>query len=147
MAKYTAYTANTDGSINVLAGSDRREVFPKILPEGTDYEIHEGETYTAGGKTWLTPDEAYQEAKRQDEKNAAISSLNAEFAREKANLCESYTAASMSGDTETADSIASDMTDLNDWYDENYQSIMDGDEYFRNLMTANPLSKYEGSDK
>lgn len=125
---YIAYTSNDDSSINILAGSDRREVFPKILPEGTDYEIHEGELYTAGGKTWLTPDEAYQEAKKQDEKAAAIAELNAEFAREKANLCEAYTAASMSGDTETADSIAADMQDLNDWYDEKYAKIEEGSE-------------------
>ena len=124
---YIAYTSNDDSSINILAGSDRREVFPKILPEGTDYEIHEGELYTAGGKTWLTPSEAYQEAKKQDEKNAAIASLNAEFAKEKANLCEAYTSASMSGDTETADSIASDMTDLNEWYDEEYAKIENGE--------------------
>jgi hypothetical protein len=127
MAKYTAYTQNADNSINVLAGSDRREVFPKILPEGTEYEIHEGEIYTAGGKTWLTPSEAYEEAKRQDEQNAAIAELNAEFAREKANLCEAYTSASMSGDTETAESIAADMADLNDWYDEKYAKIENGE--------------------
>ena len=126
MAKYTAYTQNADNSINVLAGSDRRDVFAKILPD-VDYEIHEGELYTAGGKTWLTPDEAYQEAKKQDEKNAAIAELNSEFAREKANLCEAYTSASMSGDTETADSIASDMTDLNGWYDAEYEKIENGE--------------------
>lgn len=127
MAQYIAYTKNDDNSINVLAGSDRRDVFQKILPEGTEYEIHEGEIYTAGGKTWLTPDEAYQEAKKQDEKNAAIAELNAEFGREKANLCEAYTAASMSGDTETAESIAADMSDLNDWYDEEYAKIENGE--------------------
>lgn len=125
MSQYTAYTQNADSSINVLAGSDRREVFEKILPD-TEYEIHEGELYTAGGKTWLTPDEAYQEAKKQDEKNAAIAELNAEFGREKANLCEAYTAASMGGDTETAESIAADMQDLNDWYDEEYAKIEEG---------------------
>lgn len=128
MAQYTAYSKNEDGSIRVLAGSDRREVFAKILPEGTDYEIHEGELYEAGGKTWLTPEAAYQEAKKQEEKNAAIASLNAEFAREKANLCESYTAASMSGDTETVESIAADMSDLNDWYDAEYEKIINGNE-------------------
>lgn len=126
MAQYTAYTTNADNSINVLAGSDKQDVFPKILPD-TEYEIHEGELYTAGGKTWLTPDEAYQEAKRQDEKNAAIAELNAEFAREKANLCEAYTSASMSGDTETADSIAADMADLNEWYDAEYERIINGE--------------------
>ena len=126
MAQYTAYTKNEDNSINVLAGSDRTDVFAKILPAGTDYEIHEGELYQAGGKTWLTPSEAYEEAKKQDEKSAAIAELNAEFAREKANLCESYTAASMSGDTETADSIASDMSDLNEWYDSEYEKIING---------------------
>ena len=124
--KYIAYTQNDDNSINILAGSDKQDVFAKILPD-TDYEIHEGELYTAGGKTWLTPDEAYEEAKKQDEKNAAIAELNNEYGREKANLCEAYTSASMSGDTETADSIAADMQDLNDWYDEEYEKIMNGE--------------------
>lgn len=127
MSKYTAYTSNSDNSINILALSDRQDVFAKILPTGAEYEIHEGEIYTAGGKTWLTPDEAYQEAKKQDEKNAAIAELNAEFAREKANLCEAYTSASMSGDTETAESIAADMSDLNEWYDEEYEKIENGE--------------------
>jgi hypothetical protein len=34
----------------------------------------------------------------------------------------------MSGDTETADSIASDMQDLNEWYDEEYAKIEEGSE-------------------
>ena len=137
--QYQAYTKNEDNSVNILAGSDNPAVFAKILPEGTEYEIHEGELYTAGGKTWLTPDEAYQEAKKQDEKAAAIASLNAEFAREKANLCEAYTSASMSGDTETADSIAADMTDLNDWYDEEYAKIEGGEEGWQNRIRDVPV--------
>ena len=39
---YTAYTANTDGSVNILAGSSNPDVFSKILPAGTQYEVHEG---------------------------------------------------------------------------------------------------------
>lgn len=71
------------------------------------------------------PTDAPAHVPTHDEK---LTKLNAEFAREKANLCESYTAASMSGDTETAESIAADMQDLNDWYDEEYAKIEEGSE-------------------
>lgn len=74
MSQYTAYTQNADSSINVLAGSDRRDVFSKILPD-TEYEIHEGEIYTAGGKTWLTPEAAYQKAHLADVKAEKIREL------------------------------------------------------------------------
>jgi hypothetical protein len=73
MEKYTAYTPNTDGSITVLAGSSNPDVFAKILPTGTQYEVHEGEVYQAGGKTWLSQDdEGYIEAKAAEEQEKAL---------------------------------------------------------------------------
>ena len=57
------------------------------------------------------------------DKTPALDALTEEYTREKANLCEAYTTASMSGDTETAESIAADMADLNAWYDEEYEAI------------------------
>lgn len=54
-----------------------------------------------------------------------IAALTAEYQQEKANLCESYTTATMQGDTETAQSVAQDMKDLDAWYDEEYQRIED----------------------
>ena len=52
-----------------------------------------------------------------------IANLTAEYTQEKANLCEAYTTATMQGDTETAQSVAQDMTDLDAWYDEEYAKI------------------------
>ena len=52
-----------------------------------------------------------------------IAALTAEYQQEKANLCEAYTTATMQGDTETAQSVAQDMADLDAWYDEEYAKI------------------------
>ena len=54
-----------------------------------------------------------------------IAALTAEYTQEKANLCEAYTTAQMQGDTETAQSVAQDMADLDEWFDEEYQRIED----------------------
>jgi hypothetical protein len=55
-----------------------------------------------------------------------IAALTAEYTHEKANLCEAYTTATMQGDTETAQSVAADMADLDEWFDEEYQRIEEG---------------------
>lgn len=57
-------------------------------------------------------------------KEELISDLDAEYKAEKANLCESFTSATMQGDTETADSIATDLADLDAWYDAEYEKIV-----------------------
>ena len=57
-----------------------------------------------------------------------IAELTAEYRAEKSNLCEAYTTASMQGDTETAESVAQDMADLDAWYDEEYQKIEGSEE-------------------
>lgn len=57
-----------------------------------------------------------------------IAALTAEYTSEKANLCEAYTTATMQGDTETAQSVAADMADLDAWYDEEYAKIPDESE-------------------
>jgi hypothetical protein len=54
-----------------------------------------------------------------------IANLTAEYTSEKANLCEAYTTATMQGDTETAASVAQDMADLDEWFDEEYSKIPD----------------------
>ena len=56
-------------------------------------------------------------------KEEQIANLTAEYRQEKANLCEAYTTATMQGDTETAQSVAQDMADLDAWYDEEYAKI------------------------
>ena len=122
---YVAYTANADGSINVLAGSSNPDVFAKILPTGTQYEVHEGETYSAGGKTWLSDeDEGYIEAKKQEEKQKALSDLDNDYNQQKAILSEQYTSAMMADDAELADEVKAELTALNEWYDEEYAKIV-----------------------
>lgn len=61
-------------------------------------------------------------------KEEQLAALTAEYTQEKANFCEAYTTASMTGDTETAQSIAQDMADLNEWYDEEYERIINESE-------------------
>ena len=56
-------------------------------------------------------------------KEEQLANLTIEYSQEKANLCESYTTATMQGDTETAQSVAADMVDLDEWYDEEYRRI------------------------
>ena len=56
-------------------------------------------------------------------KDEQIANLTAEYTAEKANLCEAYTTATMSGDTETTESVAADMADLDAWFDEEYKKI------------------------
>lgn len=60
------------------------------------------------------------------DKTPQLDALTAEYRQEKANLCEAYTTASMQGDTETAQSVAQDMADLDEWYDEEYKAIEEG---------------------
>lgn len=57
-------------------------------------------------------------------KEEQIAALTAEYRAEKANLCEAYTTATMSGDTEIAQSVAADMQDLDSWFDEEYERII-----------------------
>lgn len=61
-------------------------------------------------------------------KQPALDALTAEYRAEKVNLCEAYTTASMQGDTETAESVAADMADLDAWFDEEYERIEGSDE-------------------
>jgi hypothetical protein len=56
-------------------------------------------------------------------KEEQLSALTAGYQQEKTNLVEAYTTATMQGDTETAQSVAQDMTDLDAWFDEEYERI------------------------
>lgn len=121
---YVAYTQNADSSINVLAGSTNPAIFSKILPTGTQYKVHEGGTYTAGGKTYLSDtDPAYIEAKKQEKKEKAIAELDTQYNTQKAVLSEQYTMAMLADDTELADGVKTELTALNEWYDEEYTKI------------------------
>ena len=77
---------------------------------------------------YFTPDEWIEAhppviEPKEPTKEQKIAALTAEYTHEKANLCEAYTTASMQGDTETAQSVAQDMADLDAWFDEEYRKI------------------------
>ena len=121
---YTAYTANQDGSVNILAGSTNPAVFSKILPTGTQYEVHEGETYTAGGKTWLSDeDEGYIEAKKQEEKDKALADLDAQFRLDQATIMEYFTQAVFDGDTEAQADLKEEMEEIKTTYAEERKAL------------------------
>jgi hypothetical protein len=122
--KYTAYTANQDGSINVLAGSTNSAVFDKILPTGTEYSVHDGETYTAGGKTWLSEtDEGYIEAKAREKKDKALAELDSQFRIDRATIMEYYTQAVFDGDTETQEELKEEMEEIKTTYAEERKAL------------------------
>ena len=125
---YTAYTANTDGSINVLAGSTNPAVFAKILPTGTEYSVHEGEVFTAGGKTWLSDtDEGYIEAKKQEEKDKALAELDAQFRLDQATIMEYFTQAVFDGDTEAQADLKAEMEEIKATYAEKRKKLEEAD--------------------
>ena len=124
MSNYVAYTPNNDGSINILAGSSNPAVFDKILPQGTEYSVHEGETYTAGGKTWLSDtDEGYIEAKEQEEKDKALAELDAQYQQDKDELLKAYQTAVLYDDTEQIISLKADLQELDEQYDADYEAL------------------------
>lgn len=124
MSNFVAYTANTDGSINILAGSTNPTVFAKILPEGTQYEVHEGETFTAGGKTWLSDtDPAYIKAKAQEEKAKALADLDAQFRLDQATIMEYFTQAVFDGDTEAQEELKAEMEEIKAAYEEERKAL------------------------
>lgn len=61
-------------------------------------------------------------------KEEKLAELDAEYTREKATLCEQYTDAQIHGDTDTAEAIVDEMTALDEWYDEEYEKIIEGSE-------------------
>lgn len=126
MSSYIAFKENEDGSIQVLAGSPNPAVFSAILPDGTEYKIHNGETFTAGGKTWIANTaDGYLKAKAEEEKQVAIAQLDSKYNTDKASLSEQYTSAMMADDTELADEIKAELIALNEWYDTDYAKIME----------------------
>lgn len=117
------YTENSDGTINYY-GSAHTEEEVQARNKGVALLFTDTEPVSVNGVYWLSADNPdYIAAKEAADKAAAIAELMDEYTREKSNLCEAYTTATMSGDTETAESVAQDMTDLDAWFDEEYRKI------------------------
>ena len=117
------YTENADGTINYYGSAHTQEEI-EARNKGVNLLFADTEPVSVNGVYWLSADNPdYIAAKEAADKAAAIAALTAEYTQEKANLCEAYTTATMTGDTETAESVAQDMTDLDAWFDEEYRKI------------------------
>ena len=117
------YTENADGTINYY-GTAHTEEELAARNKGVDLSYTDTEPVSVNGVYWLSADNPdYIAAKQAADKQDALDVLDSEYRAEKANLCEAYTTASMSGDTGTAAAVAEDMDSLNEWYDEEYQKI------------------------
>ncbi len=57
-----------------------------------------------------------------------IAMLDADYSAQKATLCQEYTDAIMHSDQATADALVQEMTELDAWYDEEYQKIVGGEQ-------------------
>lgn len=125
---YVAYTKNNDGSVNILAGSSNPSVFEKILPEGTQFEVHEGDTYSANGKTWLSKEDAdYLAARQEEEKRKALAELDRQFEADKNDILKYYTDALLSGDAEAQQGCQEELEELKAEYDKNYEALVSGE--------------------
>ena len=122
------YTENADGTINYY-GSAHTEEEVNAKNKGVSLLFTDTEPVSVSGVYWLSADNPdYIAAKEAADKVAAITALTAEYTAEKSNLCEAYTTASMQVDTETAQSVAQDMADLDAWFDEEYKKIEGSEE-------------------
>lgn len=129
MSNYVAYTPNADNSINILAGSINPAVFPKILPTGTPYEVHEGEVFIAGGKTYLSDtDPAYIKAKVEEEKAKALAELDNQYDKDKAEIIKYYNEAIFAEDTETMADLKEEMAEIDAKYKADRKAIEEGSE-------------------
>ena len=122
------YTENADGTINYYGNAHTEEELA-ARNKGVELSYAKTEPVSVNGVYWLSADNPdYIAARKAADKQAALDVLDAEYTAEKANLCEAYTTATMHGDTETAQSVAQDMADLDAWFDEEYKAIEEGSE-------------------
>lgn len=122
-----AYTNNDDGTINVLGGSDKREILEKLF-KGQDFLISENEPVMANGKTYLTKEDLkYQEAKAIEEKNKALADLDAQYISDKSTLQGYYVDFLMAGDNESAQSIIDELNEVTTQYDNDLKEINKGE--------------------
>lgn len=97
-----------------------------IIADAVQYNPHENEVLMEAER----PEGDYiakSDGTWEVDKTPALDALTSEYTAEKANLCEAYTTATMQGDTETAQSVAADMADLDAWFDEEYEKIINGE--------------------
>jgi hypothetical protein len=62
-----------------------------------------------------------------EDKQKAIDALDAQYNADKADLLTAYQTAMLYGDTDTMESLKSDLQALDDQYDEDYEKIVGGE--------------------
>lgn len=126
--EYIAYTSNSDNSINILAGSSDPDIFRKILPISSQYNVYAGEMYTVNGKTWLSADDpAYIESKKAHDKADALAKLDNQFTVDRTTIMEYYTQAVFDGDTKTQEELKAEMEEIKETYAEERKAIEEAD--------------------
>ena len=101
------------GTAQQIVIADNVQYNPQENEVLMETERPEGDYIATAGGEWII------------DKTPALDALTAEYRAERANLCEAYTSATMQGDSETAQSVAQDMADLDAWYDEEYEKIVE----------------------
>ena len=87
-------------------------------------EEKEGFLIVWNGSAWEYQEIPAPPEPHEPTKEEKIAELDANYASQKSVLCEQYTDAQIHGDTETAAAIVDEMSDLDAWYDTEYQKII-----------------------
>jgi hypothetical protein len=118
------YTPNDDGTIIYYGSNHLAEELQRIHNDVV-LSFSDTEPVSVKGIYWLSADDpAYIEAKAEADKQQALGELDAQYNADKATLVNEYTDAVIHEDTETANTIKSEMTALDEQYDADYEAIV-----------------------
>lgn len=116
----------SDEGITFLGSSEDIATLEKALTMSdvdiTDMQVTEEEPIFADGKYYLTVEDAKDAIARQ-KKREAFEKLDSEYTRQKRELSEQFSDDMLHGDTDAMESDREAMTELDTWYDEEYQKI------------------------
>ena len=121
------FTNNMGGTVKYFGHEHTEEELQAKHKEVT-LLFAEKEPVSALGKYWLDEtDPAYLEAKKQEEREKAIATLDRQYNADKAVLSEQYTMAMLTDDTELGEEIKAEIVALNEDYDKAYEEIVGGE--------------------
>lgn len=107
-----AYTKNEDNSINILGGSDRREVLDKLF-HGQDFLVSNDEPVVANGKYFLSSsDIEYIEQKKIEDKRTNLARLEADFISAQQELINAIGVARLNNDAELESLLQEEYAEL-----------------------------------